>query len=144
MPMSVGYDFHAAQATTIPVGGVATIDLGVKVRPPPGYYLQLMSRSGLCQRGVIALGGVIDPDYEDSIKALLYNFGENEFKIEIGKKENQYIYVCIGIILKSLITGDRIIQGLILSFITPSVRVLTEDFKSCGTRGPHGLGSSGI
>src|SRR5215472_13564179 len=57
--------------------GVTSIPTGLIVQPPPGYFIQTCSRSGLAQRGVFVANspGVIDPDYTGELFVLLFNGG---------------------------------------------------------------------
>jgi len=83
---SAGLDLCAAAAVTIRPLGSATVDTGVYLKDviPPDLpvidnglpFAMVCSRSGLAAReGVIVLNapGIIDCDYEDAIKVVLYN-----------------------------------------------------------------------
>jgi len=83
---SAGLDLCAAAAVTIRPLGSATVDTGVYLKDviPPDLpvidnglpFAMVCSRSGLAAReGVIVLNapGIIDADYEDTIKVILYN-----------------------------------------------------------------------
>lgn len=121
-PNSVGYDLRVVQDRIIYPGN-NFIDVAVGVIPPDGYYGQLFSRSGLGKRGIITVGGVIDPDYRGSIGVLLHNNGE----------------------MVSVLAGDAISQLVFVKYSAhdqPS-EISMEDFKAQVTvRGDRGFGSS--
>ena len=52
---------------------VRILDTGIQVLVPTGYYAQLMTRSSTARRGILVIGGVIDPDYRGTIKVILLN-----------------------------------------------------------------------
>lgn len=56
--------------TEIPV---AVYDTGIKVKPPPGYYCEILPRSSMSKLGVMLLNsvGVIDPTYRGTLKVCL-------------------------------------------------------------------------
>jgi len=83
---SAGLDLCAAAAVTIRPLGSATVDTGVYLKDviPPDLpviddglpFAMVCSRSGLAANdGIIVLNapGIIDADYEDTIKVVLYN-----------------------------------------------------------------------
>lgn len=90
-PNSVGYDLKITEDFTIPQGG-CFIDVGVGVLCPDGFYGQLFSRSGLAKRGIITLGGVIDPDYRGSIGVILHNNGP-EYPVRKGDAITQLVFL---------------------------------------------------
>lgn len=80
---AVGLDVHAflltetgrASTRTVPKQWVTIIPTGIVAIPPPGYYLQCCSRSGLAQKGIIVANapGIIDPDYTGELLIHLFN-----------------------------------------------------------------------
>ncbi|PAA87954.1 hypothetical protein BOX15_Mlig015379g2, partial [Macrostomum lignano] len=74
-----------------------------KYRSPDGTYGRIASRSGLAARyGIVAGGGVIDPDYIGQLQVILFNHSTCDFKVE---------------------PGDRIAQLVLERVATPSVVV---------------------
>jgi dUTP pyrophosphatase len=61
------------------------ISTGLKLAIPINYYGRIAPRSGLALNHFIDVGaGVIDQDYRGEVKVLLFNFGENDFKVRSG------------------------------------------------------------
>ena len=58
---TIGYDVLCPRNTHINARASLSIDAGVRVRPPPGYYVRLNSRSSLSSRGVHCSPDIIDP-----------------------------------------------------------------------------------
>ncbi|QIW95431.1 hypothetical protein AMS68_000949 [Peltaster fructicola] len=89
---AAGYDLYASKAGTIPARGKAMIDTDISIAVPAGTYGRVAPRSGLASKHSIDTGaGVIDADYRGPVKVLLFNFGENEFKVEAGDRIAQLI-----------------------------------------------------
>ena len=71
---SVGYDLFAVNPTTVGFGRVTTVDTGIKVSLPHGTFAMVCPRSGLAAKHgitVVNAPGIIDPDYNDTIKVIL-------------------------------------------------------------------------
>jgi deoxyuridine 5'-triphosphate nucleotidohydrolase len=89
---AAGYDLYASKATTIPARGKALVDTDISIAVPAGTYGRVAPRSGLASKHSIDVGaGVIDADYRGPVKVLLFNFGESEFKVEVGERVAQLI-----------------------------------------------------
>ena len=71
---SVGYDLPAIKPATVGFGRVTIVDTGVKVSLPYGTFAMVCPRSGLAAKHgitVVNAPGIIDPDYNDTIKVIL-------------------------------------------------------------------------
>jgi dUTP pyrophosphatase len=83
-------------------------------------FIMVTSRSGLALQGIIVKNapGIIDADYKQEIKIMLWNTSEKSFKINVG---------------------DRIAQGVVMKFkqATGDVEVKTADRTG-------GFGSTGV
>lgn len=118
-----GLDLHVpeGQGVLVRPGAVYTIDLGVRVAIPDGYYGQLTLRSSAGEKGLAAPNGVgvIDSGYRGNIKLLVTSLAE-----------------------PVLVTaGERICQLIILPL--PPIDVengIADDYTD---RGAGGLGSTG-
>ncbi len=94
---SSGADISAAldgKTVQMEPGARALIPTGFQAEIPPGYEIQIRSRSGLSfKNGVIVLNSpaTIDSDYRGEIKVLLMNLGEEPFLIEHGMRIAQLI-----------------------------------------------------
>ena len=87
-----GADLYTPKAFRVPAHGSATIDTGVHVQIPGGYFGKLESKSGLnVNHGVVSCGGVIDSGYTGSIRVKLYNFSDTDYQFQKGDKVVQLI-----------------------------------------------------
>ena len=60
---------------------------------PPGCYGRIAPRSALAWKKFIDVGaGVIDADYRGELGVILFNFGEEDFAINMGDKIAQLIF----------------------------------------------------
>lgn len=89
-----GLDLRTPFNVTIPAHGSATIDTGVHMEIPVGYYGKLESKSGLnVKHDIVSLGGTIDAGYTGSIVAKLYNMGDDDYEFIAGDKVVQIIFM---------------------------------------------------
>lgn len=109
------------QGCLVRPGAVYTINLGVKVAIPDGYYGQLMLRSSAGKRGLTIphAAGVIDSGYRGNLKVLVAAVAEPVM----------------------VATGERICQLIILP--RPSVHVEVGAVEDDTPRGQGGFGSTG-
>ena len=115
-----GMDLRTPERVFIPKNGSAVIDTGVHMEIPYGYFGKLESKSGLnVKNSIVSLGGVIDHGYTGSIKAKLYNFGD-DYTFE---------------------KGDKVVQIVIQPCEYPELE-LTDHFEET-ERGDNGFGSTG-
>ncbi len=98
-----------------------SIDTGVHMEIPNGYFGKIESKSGLnVKNGIVSCGGVIDSGYTGSIVVKLYNFGTEPYIFQ---------------------AGDKVAQIIIQPYIAPDLEVVD---KLCDTdRGSGGFGSTG-
>lgn len=132
---AVGYDLSAdlmkgklagpTPVVTIFPGDRALISTGLKMAIPDGYYGRVAPRSGLAlKKGIVVLGGVVDPDYRGEVFVLLLNTGSERFTID---------------------HGDRIAQLILERVTTPPIaRVYSVDDLGDTDRGAGGFGSTGV
>ena len=119
-----GWDFYAPvdmETVTLWPGQRRIINTGVSVSIPIGWYLQIMSRSGLASKHIDARAGVIDCTYRGDIGIMLHNDS--------------------GIIDREINPGDKIAQGVFL--MVPEVNWEEVDTLDDTARGEGGFGSSG-
>jgi len=85
---------NVAEPLTIAPGAVSVIGTGISFDIPPGYEIQVRSRSGLAAKcGVVTLNspGTIDWDYRGELKVILINHGKEPFIVEPGMRIAQII-----------------------------------------------------
>lgn len=99
-----GYDLRTHIPVKIPAGGSATIDTGIHIAIPEGFFGKLESKSGLnVKHHIVSLGGVIDAGYTGSIVVKLYNLGKQDYIFQKGDKIVQMIIQpCINLCLKQV------------------------------------------
>ena len=119
-----GMDVRSVRELVIPPGGRALVPTGLVVNLPAGYEAQVRPRSGLALKaGVTVLNspGTIDAGYRGEIGVILANFGQYDFKVNVG---------------------DRIAQLVIAPVLQPVVVETTEVDST--DRGAGGFGSTGV
>ncbi|KAI9205199.1 dUTPase-like protein [Polychytrium aggregatum] len=91
-PGAAGYDLYSAASMSIPPRSRAVVPTDIAIALPPGTYGRVAPRSGLAVKHFIDVGaGVVDSDYRGTLGIVLFNFGEQEFKIEQGDRIAQLI-----------------------------------------------------
>ncbi len=70
---SACFDLYAAEDAELLPGQVTLVRTGLRMRAPPGTFLEIRPRSGLSTRGVIMVNapGTIDRDYPLEVKVPL-------------------------------------------------------------------------
>ena len=119
-----GMDVRSVRELVIPPGGRALVPTGLVVNLPAGYEAQVRPRSGLALKaGVTVLNspGTIDAGYRGEIGVILANFGQDDFKVNVG---------------------DSIAQLVIAPVLQPVVVEATEVDST--DRGAGGFGSTGV
>ena len=120
-----GWDFFAPvdmEPVTIFPHERRTIKVGLSIAIPIGWYLQIMSRSGMASKLIDARAGVIDCTYRGEIGIMLHNDGS------FGE----------GYVVRP---ADKIAQGIFL--MVPNVNWEEVDMLDDTLRGDGGFGSSG-
>jgi dUTP diphosphatase len=88
---SACFDLTAAEAVTLRRGRVDLVRTGLKVRCPPGTFLEVRPRSGLSRRGVLMVNapGTIDRDYSGEVGVPLTYLLDGEYRVEAGDRIGQ-------------------------------------------------------
>ena len=116
-----GLDLRSTADLVVPAHGGVSIDTGIHMAIPYGYFGKLESKSGLhVKHDIVCLGGVIDASYRGSIVVKLYNMGDGDYEIK---------------------RGDKIVQLIIQPCLLPNL-VLVNSLDETD-RGGNGFGSSG-
>ena len=119
---AAGYDLAAAQTAVIPAYGKMLVKTGLSMSMPTGCYGRIAPRSGLALKKFIDVGaGVVDEGYRGELGVILFNFGDEDFEINMG---------------------DKIAQLIFEKIKTPTI-VETDGLEETG-RGDKGFGSTGI
>ena len=125
---SAGYDFHSTVATVLETGDTVHIPTGIRCKIKPGWFLQMVPRSGMGFKHRAQLDntvGIIDGDY-------FYTDNEGHIQVKMTKDS------------KGANTGElpievgaRVCQGIFLPY------GITEDDDTTSTR-EGGFGSTGV
>jgi len=134
---AAGYDLSSAVECTVPGrGGRRLIPLDLAVRVPPGTYGRIAPRSGLASKKGIHVGaGVIDRDYCGNVGVLLFNHGEEDFKVSVGDRVAQMVLECVAS------PPVRVVSSL--SSSDPCEGREEENTTEKRIRGVRGFGSTG-
>lgn len=116
-----GLDLRTPKRVVIYPNDSVTVNTGVHVEIPFGYFGKLESKSGLnVNYGIVSHGGVIDSGYTGPIVVKLYNHGKQKYVFE---------------------EGDKIVQLIVQPCLLPMLE-LVDDLEDT-YRGDNGFGSTG-
>jgi dUTP pyrophosphatase len=75
---SACYDLRANDDYVVFPKTTEMINTGLIIEPPKGYFIKLYVRSSISLRGLVLANGtgIIDNDYRDPIKMIIYNLSE--------------------------------------------------------------------
>ena len=89
---AAGYDLAAAQTTVIPAQGKVLVKIGLSMALPLGCHGRIAPKSGLALKKFIDVGvGVVDTDYRRELRVILFNFGKQDFAVNMVDKIAQLI-----------------------------------------------------
>ena len=90
---STGYDLAVVEAIVVPAHGKCLVKTGLTISLPPDCYGRIAPRSGIALKKFIDVGaGVIDSDYRGEIGVVLFNFGSENFVVNMGDTIAQLIF----------------------------------------------------
>ena len=88
-----GYDLAMAEAAVVPAHGKCLVKTGLSMALPPDCYGKTAPRSGLVLKQFVDVGpGVIDSDYRGELDVILFNFGDEDFILNMGDRIAQLIF----------------------------------------------------
>ena len=117
--VDAGLDLRSMETRYVSPGEFDFFDTGVHVEIPKGYVGLITSKSGLMAKGITSRG-TIDSGYTGSIKAILFNHGEEGYLVR---------------------KGDKITQLVVLPCIIEDVELVSQLEET--ERGDNGFGSTG-
>lgn len=88
-----GLDLYSPCFAYIPANGRSTIDTGVHVFIPKGYYGHIESKSGLMKKSGITARGTIDAGYTGTIQVVIFNHSNEGKSFERGEKITQLVII---------------------------------------------------
>jgi dUTP pyrophosphatase len=88
---SACFDLAAAELATLERGRVTLVRTGLRMRAPPGTFLEVRPRSGLSTRGVLMVNapGTIDRDYSGEVRVPLTFLFDGSYAIHVGDRIGQ-------------------------------------------------------
>ena len=89
---SAGSDLYADVTVLVLPKNQSWVSIGLIMQIPLGYCEIIHSRSGLANKGIIALNGIVDPGFLGVIKVLLFNLSDKEYIVEKGTRFAQIIF----------------------------------------------------
>ena len=90
--LSAGWDLYACEDVIVASDQTASkIETGIGVIIPKGYFGRICGRSGLSCKGLIVINGVVDIDYDGSLKVMCYNISNRINHIRRGDRIAQLV-----------------------------------------------------
>ena len=88
---SACFDLASAESVDLEHGRVHLVRTGLKMRCPPGTFIEVRPRSGLSSRGVVMVNapGTIDSDYSGEVKVPMTFLFEGRYHIGVGDRIGQ-------------------------------------------------------
>lgn len=123
---AAGFDIASVEQVTVQPGDTILVRTGLSFEVPPGYYMQVVPRSGLSSRSKIRLAntpGTIDEDYRGEVKFIVDNL--------LGKFPEPYIVKI----------GEKLGQGFIKKYDKVEFEEVSEKLSET-VRGESGFGST--
>jgi dUTP pyrophosphatase len=115
-----GWDLYALERTYIDAHTWAVVKTGLAFEIPPGWHIQIHTRSSSGKMGVRCHLGIVDSGYRNELGVIVYNHGMENFVIEKDSKFCQILFLPV-----------------------PDVTILETDKLNDTDRGQGGFGSSG-
>jgi dUTP pyrophosphatase len=115
-----GWDVYAIQRIYIEPYQVVVVNTGLALEIPPGWHVQVHTRSSFGKKGIKCHLGIVDSGYRNEIGVIMQNNSLEHYIVE---------------------TGDKFAQLLFLP--VPIVSLTETDTLSDTDRGLNGYGSSG-
>lgn len=133
---SAGYDVYTVDSGELYPGETKIFSLGLIIRPPAGFHIKILGRSGWGFKYGVGIPhgiGLVDRDYcgpDDVMKVVLHRACTN------GHKDKDYHKPLV------IKTGDRIAQMIFEPTVIIDDMVLVD--KPPGIKSRNGFGSTGV
>lgn len=119
-PGDAGMDIYSIENITIKSKKTKTIKTGLSGEIENGYVALFWGKSGLAQKGIDSLAGVIDSGYRGEWKVVLHNLSDTDYVVNVG---------------------DKIAQAVVQKVESPEIKIVEQ--LSDSDRGRNSFGSSG-
>lgn len=121
---AAAFDLQCMESVTVQPGHWSILRTGLRVKIPNGYKLEFKSRSGLsAKQGIEKGAGLIDADYCDELKVVLFNHSN---------------------IPAMFVEGDRVVQAEICESIQANISWGEVPLKDEESNRIGGIGSTGL
>ncbi|MEK6936405.1 MAG: dUTP diphosphatase [Nanoarchaeota archaeon] len=116
-----GMDIFSCEDCVIKPGEKHLVSTGISIEFPEGYVALVWDKSGVANKGIKSMGGVIEYTYRGEYKIILYNTSKEPYEIKKAQK---------------------IAQLLIQPIMTAEIQEVSELSET--KRGDGGFGSTGL
>ena len=116
-----GMDIYSIENIIIKSNETKTIKTGLSGEIEEGYVVYFWGKSGLAQKGIDSLAGVIDSGYRGEWQVVLHNLDDTDYVVN---------------------KGDKIVQAIIQK--VDQAEIIETIHLSDSSRGIGGFGSTGI
>ena len=91
---AAGYDIYALLPVVIEPDETEIVDTGLRLKMSPGMHAEIRGRSGHARHAQLQVfPGIVDPDYEGSLKVLVRNQGHQPYQVQKQERIAQLIFV---------------------------------------------------
>lgn len=89
----VGYDLTIIEKVKDIDAYTVMYDTGIIIKPPDGYYTEIVPRSSIVKSGWILANsiGIIDPTYRDTLRVVLKRMDPSHHEVELPSKICQLV-----------------------------------------------------
>jgi dUTP pyrophosphatase len=87
-PGAACFDLRSAETVQLVRGKVRLVRTGLRLRAPPGTFLEVRPRSGLGSKGIVMTNapGTIDRDYAGEVRVPMTYLFEGTYQIAVGDR----------------------------------------------------------
>jgi dUTP pyrophosphatase len=87
---SVDIEFPEEKTFVLEANSRKLVGTGIRLAIPDGYWVKFHERSGLANKGIHILGGVIDSGYTGELKVIMYNSSNSAYEHDCSKAICQF------------------------------------------------------
>ena len=87
-----GWDVYATESLYLLPGQQGEVKIGLAFETPPGWHLQLHTRSSFGKRMMKCHLGIVDSGYRNEISVWVHNYGYESQRVNVGDKVCQLIF----------------------------------------------------
>lgn len=126
---SAAYDVFACEPVIIPPHSSRFVNIGLRFMIPDGYFVRFWPRSGMgLKHDVFVFPGLLDAGYAGDCAVKLYNCGDEEYEICVGKAVAQ-------------VEVGKMVEDAVIMETTNHAEYTA--YETSSARGKNGQGSTG-